>query len=134
MNKPPIGIVPREIRDAHQIVELCRAISQYTAEYLFIDDMRKWVDELRELVNRNTSNGEKKSKGVDRMSDLKALENIRIKNGDIRAFPISSNMIEANTGKDGWGHIKIAINNQSVGELFTEKLTGILYLVDVDEF
>jgi rubrerythrin len=68
------------------------------------------------------------------MSDLLKLENIRKRNGDIRAFPVSSNMIEAKTRKDGWGYIKIAINNQSVFDMFADKLTGILYLVSNEEW
>lgn len=68
------------------------------------------------------------------MSDLIKLENIRKRNGDIRAFATSTNMIEAKSGKDGWGHIKIAINNQSVHELFNDDLIGILYLIHRDEW
>jgi hypothetical protein len=55
--KPPLGIIPKQIRDAQQIVELCRAIAQYTAEYVLDASMREWVDELRDLVYRNTKEG-----------------------------------------------------------------------------
>lgn len=68
------------------------------------------------------------------MSDLLKLENIRLRNGDIKAFPVSSNMIESYTGKQGWGHIKIAIDNASVGNLLLGNVTCILYLVSKEEW
>lgn len=68
------------------------------------------------------------------MSDLLKLENIRKKNGHIKAFTIGTNMIQANTGKNGWGYVKIAIDNASVVELATDRLIGVLYLVDEKEF
>lgn len=68
------------------------------------------------------------------MSDLIKLNNIVAKNGDIKAFPISSNMIEAQTGKNGWGYVKIAVNNESINKILLEKYTGILYLVSIEEF
>lgn len=73
-------------------------------------------------------------KEESRMSDLLKLENIRLRDGDIKAFPISHNLIEANTGKNGWGYIKIAVDNNSIGGLALEQLTGILYLVGIDEW
>lgn len=68
------------------------------------------------------------------MSDLLKLENIRLRDGDIKAFPISHNLIEANTGKNGWGYVKIAVDNNSIGGLVLEQLTGILYLVNIEEW
>jgi hypothetical protein len=68
------------------------------------------------------------------VSDLLKLENIRKRDGDIRGFPVPVNMMEAQTGRKGWGWIKIAINNESVQDLFADKLTGILYLVSNEEW
>jgi hypothetical protein len=68
------------------------------------------------------------------MSDLLKLENIRLRDGDIKAFPISHNLMAANTGKGDWGYVKIAVDNVSVGGLALEQLTGILYLVNIEEW
>ena len=69
------------------------------------------------------------------MSDMIKLENIRKRNGDIKAFPVSSNLIEANTGKDGWGYIKIAVDNTTIQEMYiNNKYTGVLYLVSHEEW
>jgi hypothetical protein len=68
------------------------------------------------------------------MSDLLKLENIRKRNGDIRAFPLSSNLISSKTGSNGWGNVVVAINNQSSAQLFNDELIGILYLVNEREW
>ena len=45
------------------------------------------------------------------MSDLLKLNNIAKRNGDIRMFPLD-NIKSAQTGKNGWGQITIAINKE----------------------
>ena len=57
------------------------------------------------------------------MSDLQKLDNIGKRGGDIKAFVLSSNFIEARTGKDGWGFVKIAIDNASVPRMFNDELS-----------
>lgn len=69
------------------------------------------------------------------MSDLLKLENIRKRNGDIKSYPIASNMTDAQTGARGWGYIKIAVDNATINEMaINDKYTGILYLVSNDEW
>lgn len=69
------------------------------------------------------------------MSDLLTLEAIRKRNGDIKAFPIAHNFISADTGKNGWGNVKIAVDNATIIEMgVNQKYTGILYLVSNDEW
>ena len=64
------------------------------------------------------------------MSDLLKLEAIRKRNGDIKAFPIAHNFISADTGKNGWGNVKIAVDNETIIQMgVNQKYTGILYLV-----
>jgi hypothetical protein len=73
--------------------------------------------------------------GRPQMSDLLKLENIRKRSGDIKAFPIPSNLIEMNTGKNGWGYIKIAVDNSSITEcVINDKYIGVFYLVNREEF
>lgn len=69
-----------------------------------------------------------------KVSDLQKLDNIGKRNGNIKAFTISSNMISANTGKDNWGKIEIAIDNESVFNLFDNRLVGVLYLTTMEEW
>jgi hypothetical protein len=69
------------------------------------------------------------------MSDLLKLENIRKRNGDIKAYPITSNIISTETGKNGWGNVQIAVDNATISEMIINgKYTGILYLVSNDEW
>jgi hypothetical protein len=68
------------------------------------------------------------------MSDLLKLENIRLRNGDVKAFTLNTNLMEAHTGKNGWGYVKIAIDNNSVTRLALDQLVGILYLIGIDEW
>jgi len=68
------------------------------------------------------------------MSDLLKLDNISKRNGDTRAFPLSSNLKAAQTGKQGWGDVTIAVNNGTVQDLATDKVIGILFIVSKDEW
>jgi len=68
------------------------------------------------------------------MSDLLKLNNIQKRNGDIKAFPLSSNLQSGRTGKQGWGSISIAVNNSSVTGLLSERVIGILYIISKDEW
>ena len=67
------------------------------------------------------------------MSDLLKLNNIAKRNGDIRMFPLD-NIKSAQTGKNGWGQITIAINNESVIDILTDKGVGALYLVGKEDW
>ena len=52
-----------------------------------------------------------------------------------RAYIAPDNFIEAKTGKQGWGFVKMAVDNKTIIELFTEKKTAmVLMIYDVDEF
>lgn len=67
------------------------------------------------------------------MSDLLKLNNIVQRNGDIKAFPLSSNMKSARHGKGSWGEVTIAIDGVSVERLWDNDAIGILYIVGRDE-
>ena len=68
------------------------------------------------------------------MSDLLKLENIRLRNGDIKAFVLESNMTAANTGKDNWGRIEIAVDNETVHRLMNDDVIGVLYVTTKEEW
>lgn len=68
------------------------------------------------------------------MSDLLKLNNIVQRNGDIKAFPLSSNIKSARHGKGPWGEVTIAIDNQSIERLWNGDAIGILYIVGIDEW
>lgn len=68
------------------------------------------------------------------MNDLLKLNNIVQRNGDIKAFPLSSNMKSASHGKSPWGEITIAIDSISVDRLLINDAIGILYIVGRDEW
>lgn len=68
------------------------------------------------------------------MSDLLKLDNISKRNGDIRAFPLNSNLKAAQIGKQGWGDVTVAVNNPTVQDLATDKVIGILFIVSKDEW
>ena len=71
---------------------------------------------------------------MNRMSDLLRLEEIRKQNGDIKAFPLSSNMKSAKHGKGTWGDITIAIDAESVEKIMQNNVVGVLYLVGKDDW
>lgn len=68
------------------------------------------------------------------MNDLLKLNNIVQRNGDIKAFPLSSNMKGARHGKGTWGEVTIAIDSMSVERLWSNDAIGILYIVGRDEW
>jgi len=68
------------------------------------------------------------------MSDLLKLNNIVQRSGDIKAFPLSSNMKSAKHGKGPWGEVTIAIDSESVERLWGNDAIGILYIVGRDEW
>ena len=68
------------------------------------------------------------------MSDLLKLNNISKRDGDIRAFPLASNLKAAQTGKQGWGEVTIAVNNGTVQDLAIDNVIGILFIVGRDEW
>jgi len=68
------------------------------------------------------------------MSDLLKLNNIVQRSGDIKAFPLSSNMKSAKHGKAPWGEVTIAIDSKSVERLWGNDVVGILYIIGRDEW
>jgi hypothetical protein len=68
------------------------------------------------------------------MSDFDKLNNIVKRNGDIKAFPLSSNLKSAKHGKNAWGEVSIAIDSQSVERIWANDVVGILYIVGKDEW
>lgn len=68
------------------------------------------------------------------MSDLQKLDNIGKRNGDIKAFAVNTNMVSANKGKDPWGNITIAIDNESVHRLMNDELVGLLIFTTREEW
>ena len=68
------------------------------------------------------------------MSDLQKLDNIGKRNGDIKAFATNTNIVSANTGKDNYGNITIAIDNESVHRLMNDELVGLLILTTREEW
>lgn len=68
------------------------------------------------------------------MSDLLKLDNISKRNGDIKAFPLSSNLKTGQTGRSDWGSVSIAVDNASVTGLLSERVIGILYIIGKDEW
>lgn len=68
------------------------------------------------------------------MSDLIKLNNIVQRNGDIKAFNLSTNMISANTHKGYWGKIEIAIDTESLYRLMNDDAIGVLYITTKDEW
>lgn len=68
------------------------------------------------------------------MSDLIKLNNITKRNGDIKAFPLSSNLIRCIAGKKGIGQVAVAVDNESIKKLFLGTGIGILYVIDKEEW
>lgn len=66
------------------------------------------------------------------MSDLMAMDAISKKGGDIKAFPVGSNIKRCQTGADGWGEITIAVDNRTILQI--GDYVGALYLVNREEF
>lgn len=48
--KPPVGVVPRYIRDIERLEELCRGIHHYINHKQ--EPNREWLEELHELLSR----------------------------------------------------------------------------------
>ena len=68
------------------------------------------------------------------MSDLLKLESIRLRNGDIKAFPMGTNIKRSSIGKKGWGEVTIAIDNASVLRMATDDIVGVLYIIGRDDW
>lgn len=62
------------------------------------------------------------------MNDFLKLNNISQRNGDIKAFPLSSNIKSARYGKGFWGEITIAVDSKSIEHLCNGDAIGILYI------
>jgi len=51
------------------------------------------------------------------------------------AFRSPDNFIEAKSGKDGWGWIKMAVNNDTITKMFLGNKIGlVLFAFDVDKY
>jgi hypothetical protein len=51
------------------------------------------------------------------------------------AFMSPDNFLEARTGKDGWGFVKMAVNNDTITKLFLrQKIKLVLIAYDVDNY
>jgi hypothetical protein len=68
------------------------------------------------------------------MSDLLKIENIRKRNGDVKAFTLSNNFKRANHGKDVWGEVTIAIDSVSVERIWKDEVIGVLYIIGKEEW
>jgi len=50
-------------------------------------------------------------------------------------FTSPYNFLEAKTGKDGWGFVKMAVNNETIQKLFfKQQLKLVLLVYDIDKF
>lgn len=68
-------------------------------------------------------------------SDLQKLDSIVKRNGDIKAFPLASNLISSKgVGKSGWGEVTVAVDTGSVQKLFSDEAIGVLYIVSKEEW
>ena len=68
------------------------------------------------------------------MSDLIKLDNISKRNGDIKGYPINSNLKRFNTGKDGWGEVVIAVDNSMIMQLMKNESVGGLFITTKEEW
>ena len=69
------------------------------------------------------------------MSDLLKLNNIVQRNGDIKAFPILSNLIEIRlNGKGAWGQVTVAVDNATVKKIENNEAIGMLYVFSREEW
>lgn len=67
-------------------------------------------------------------------TDLIKLDNIQRRNGNIKAFILPNNFVEANTGKDGWGRLTVAVDNATVADFFSDSVIGVLYVVSREDW
>ena len=67
-------------------------------------------------------------------TDLIKLDNIQRRNGNIKAFILPNNFMGANTGKDGWGMLTVAVDNATVADFFSDSVIGVLYVVSREEW
>ena len=64
------------------------------------------------------------------MSDLIKLDKIAKRNGDIKCAVLSDNFISAQTGKNGFGQLTIAVDNKTISRIIQEKdILGVMYFV-----
>jgi hypothetical protein len=69
---------------------------------------------------------------MNKNNDLIALDKMARDNKKIFLLSISTNLKRANTGKDGWGEVVLAIPNETIMNL--DNYVGGLYLADKEEF
>lgn len=68
------------------------------------------------------------------MSNLLKLDNIAKRNGNIKAFTLDSNFKRGQIGKQGWGEITIAVDNQTIKDYANSELIGVLYITSKEEW
>ena len=68
------------------------------------------------------------------MSDLIKLNNIAKRNGNIKAFTLSTNLKSVKTCNNGWGEVLIAIDNNSVQDILKNDVLGVLYIVNKEDW
>lgn len=68
------------------------------------------------------------------MNDFEKLNEIAKGNGGIKMFPLPGNLISANTGKENWGRVTVAVDNASIGDVLKDDVIGVLYLIKKDEW
>jgi len=71
---------------------------------------------------------------VKEKSDFIRMNEIQKRNGDIKAFPVITNIISANAGKNNWGKIEMAIDNESVHRIMNNDVIGVLYIISRKEW
>ena len=68
----------------------------------------------------------------DKPSSLLVLDEMRTKNMDVLAFPLSTNFKYARTGKGGWGEITIAVSNHVIANI--DAYVGSLFLANQEQY
>ena len=67
-----------------------------------------------------------------KVSALLVLNEMGTRNEDVQAFPLSTNLKRAQTGKDGWGEITIAVSNHVITNI--NKYVGALYMANLEQY
>lgn len=69
------------------------------------------------------------------MSKISAFDVLSVmadRNLDVMALPLSTNFKRANTGRDGWGEITVAVPNRVIANL--DNYIGSLYLANRKQY
>lgn len=69
------------------------------------------------------------------MSNFDVLEIMSNRNLDIKSFPVMNNLMNARTGKDGWGAITVAVDNGTAARIMRgDLLVAVLLVADGKQF